>query len=385
MPEEEAPAKEEAAPKAEAVPEAEPVQLIYLSRDSASTTEKVRTYFDRYEAETENVTVELQNLPSVNEALTKLKVAAAAGVPIDFLRCSWGSYLDLAEADVLQPLDDFFKRDGLVTTEVFLPATLTQWLDKGVLWGMPASGNCDALLINKQLLDVAGLERPPIDPSDASWTMDSFLEYAQAMTQGTEQFGHTGGVSAFNVSGIATGTYFGHFCWNEEEKRGNMDHPEFIDALQYWYDLREKHHVVPTAEESASLRGELHIWLTGKIGMHISNGYRPPAEFEVVGAALPYTGVAPNKSGRAWYPAILMGSGPKVDHAWNAMKWMISGENSVEYTLAMGHTISPVAAVSTLPAEQLKIDFGYDSVAHCQSIGIQRPGRLGLAALHDVG
>jgi ABC-type glycerol-3-phosphate transport system substrate-binding protein len=378
MPEEEAPAKEEAAPKAEAVPEAEPVQLIYLSRDSASTTEKVRTYFDRYEAETENVTVELQNLPSVNEALTKLKVAAAAGVPIDFLRCSWGSYLDLAEADVLQPLDDFFKRDGLVTTEVFLPATLTQWLDKGVLWGMPASGNCDALLINKQLLDVAGLERPPIDPSDASWTMDSFLEYAQAMTQGTEQFGHTGGVSAFNVSGIATGTYFGHFCWNEEEKRGNMDHPEFIDALQYWYDLREKHHVVPTAEESASLRGELHIWLTGKIGMHISNGYRPPAEFEVVGAALPYTGVAPNKSGRAWYPAILMGSGPKVDHAWNAMKWMISGENSVEYTLAMGHTISPVAAVSTLPAEQLKIDFGYDSVAHANQSAYSGPAGWGL-------
>ncbi len=378
MTEEAAPAKEAEAPKAEAVPEAEPVQLIYLSRDSASTTEKVRTYFDRYEAETENVTVELQNLPSVNEALTKLKVAAAAGVPIDFLRCSWGSYLDLAEADVLQPLDDFFKRDGLVTTEVFLPATLTQWLDKGVLWGMPASGNCDALLINKQLLDVAGLERPPIDPSDASWTMDSFLEYAQAMTQGTEQFGHTGGVSAFNVSGIATGTYFGHFCWNEEEKRGNMDHPEFIDALQYWYDLREKHHVVPTAEESASLRGELHIWLTGKIGMHISNGYRPPAEFEVVGAALPYTGVAPNKSGRAWYPAILMGSGPKVDHAWNAMKWMISGENSVEYTLAMGHTISPVAAVSTLPAEQLKIDFGYDSVAHANQSAYSGPAGWGL-------
>ena len=174
MTEEAAPAKEAEAPKAEAAPEAEPVQLIYLSRDSASTTEKVRIFFDRYEAETENVTVELQNLPSVNEALTKLKVAAAAGVPIDFLRCSWGSYLDLAEADVLQPLDDFFKRDGLVTTEVFLPATLTQWLDKGVLWGMPASGNCDALLINKQLLDVAGLERPPIDPSDASWTMDKF-------------------------------------------------------------------------------------------------------------------------------------------------------------------------------------------------------------------
>ena len=218
MPEEEAPAKEAEAPKAEAAPEAEPVQLIYLSRDSASTTEKVRAYFDTYEAETPNVKIELQNLPSVNEAETKLRVAAAAGVPIDFLRCSWGSYLDLAEAEVLSPLNDYFKRDGLSATEIFLPATLTQWLDKGVLWGMPASGNCDALLMNKQLLDTAGLEAPSVDPSDASWTMDKFLDYAQAMTQGDEQFGHTGGVSAFNVSGIATGTYFGEFCWNEEEK-----------------------------------------------------------------------------------------------------------------------------------------------------------------------
>ncbi len=374
--EEMAPAEE--AQEAEAAPEAETVELIYLSRDSASTTEKVRVFFDRYEEETPGVTVELQNLPSVNEALTKLRVAAAAGVPIDFLRCSWGSYLDLVEAEVLQPLDDFFKRDGLVTTEVFLSATLTQWLDQGVLWGMPASGNCDALLINKQLLDNAGLEPPPIDPADASWTMDSFLEYAQAMTLGNEQFGHTGGVSAFNVSGIATGTYFGEFCWSEAEKRGNMDHPVFIDALQYWYDLREKHRVVPNADEAATIGGEQHIWLSGKIGMHISNGYRPPAEFEVIGAALPYTGEAPNKSGRAWYPAILMGSGHKVDHAWAAMKWMISGENSVEYTLAMGHTISPVAAVSTLPAEQLKIDFGYDSVAHANQSAYSGPAGWGL-------
>ena len=403
MTEEAAPAKEAEAPKAEAAPEAEPVQLIYLSRDSASTTEKVRAYFDTYEAETPNVKIELQNLPSVNEAETKLRVAAAAGVPIDFLRCSWGSYLDLAEAEVLSPLNDYFKRDGLSATEIFLPATLTQWLDKGVLWGMPASGNCDALLMNKQLLDTAGLEAPSVDPSDASWTMDKFLDYAQAMTQGNEQFGHTGGVSAFNVSGIATGTYFGQFCWNEEEKRGNMDHPEFIDALQYWYDLREKHHVVPTAEESASLRGEQHIWQTGKVGFHITNGYKPAVEFEVIGAALPYTGEAPNTSGRAWYPAILMGVGDKVEHAWNVMprrgslhatrrKWMMSGENSVGYTLAVNHTISPVAAVSTLPAERLKAEtragrsyqlrgydgrICYDSVAHANQSGYSGPDPAG--------
>ena len=223
MPAEEMPAEQEEEAQAEMAPKDEPVQLIYLSRDSASTTEKVRAYFDTYEAETPNVTIDLQNLASVAEAETKLRVAAAAGVPIDFLRCSWGSYLDLAEAEVLSPLDDFFKRDGLVATEIFLAATLTQWLDKGVLWGMPASGNCDALLMNKQLLDTAGLDAPSADPADASWTMDKFLEYGRVMTQGDEQFGHTGGVSAFNVSGIATGTYFGEFCWNEEEKRGNMD------------------------------------------------------------------------------------------------------------------------------------------------------------------
>ena len=378
MPAEEMPAEQEEETQAEMAPKDEPVQLIYLSRDSASTTEKVRAYFDTYEAETPNVTIDLQNLASVAEAETKLRVAAAAGVPIDFLRCSWGSYLDLAEAEVLSPLDDFFKRDGLVATEIFLAATLTQWLDKGVLWGMPASGNCDALLMNKQLLDTAGLDAPSADPADASWTMDKFLEYGRAMTQGDEQFGHTGGVSAFNVSGIATGTYFGEFCWNEEEKRGNMDSPVFIEALQYWYDLREKHNVVPNADQSAALRGEQHIWQTGKVGFHITNGYKPAVEFEVIGAALPYTGDPPNKSGRAWYPAILMGVGEKVDHAWNVMKWMMSGENSVGYTLAVNHTISPVAAVSTLPAERLKEETGYDSVAHANQSAYSGPAGWGL-------
>ncbi|MDE2816493.1 MAG: hypothetical protein OXK81_07310, partial [Chloroflexota bacterium] len=49
MPAEEMPAKQEEEAKAEMAPKEEPVQLIYLSRDSASTTEKVRAYFDTYE------------------------------------------------------------------------------------------------------------------------------------------------------------------------------------------------------------------------------------------------------------------------------------------------------------------------------------------------
>ena len=176
MPAEEMPAEKEEETQAEMAPKEEPVQLIYLSRDSASTTEKVRAYFDTYEAETPNVTIDLQNLPSVAEAETKLRVAAAAGVPIDFLRCSWGSYLDLAEAEVLSPLDEFFqaRRVGSHGDLLGRHADPVGWT-RACLWGMPASGNCDALLMNKQLLDTAGLDAPSVDPADASWTMDKFL------------------------------------------------------------------------------------------------------------------------------------------------------------------------------------------------------------------
>ena len=73
-----------------------------------------------------------------------------------------------------------------------------------------------------------------------------------------------------------------------------------------------------------------------------------------------------------------MGVGEKVDHAWNVMKWMMSGENSVGYTLAVNHTISPVAAVSTLPAERLKEETGYDSVAHANQSAYSGPAGWGL-------
>ena len=92
-----APMEEKAAPeeKTEAAPApAEEVQLTYLSRDSDSATLKVRALFDKYEAANPNITIAIQNMSSGDEAKTKLLVQAASGVPIDFLRTSWGSFAE---------------------------------------------------------------------------------------------------------------------------------------------------------------------------------------------------------------------------------------------------------------------------------------------------
>ena len=379
-----APTEEMAAPeeKAEAAPEpAEDVQLTYLSRDSDSATLKVRALFDKYEAENPNITITIQNMSSGDEAKTKLLVQAASGVPIDFLRTSWGSFADLIEGEILSPLDDFFKADGLVPSEHFLPNSLTHWTVDGLLYGWPGSGNCDAVLLNKTILDTAGLEPPPIDPTDASWNMDTFLEYARAMTQGNEQFGHNGGVSASDGRrGFMRGAYFGQIAWDNEQKIGLMDRPKFIEGLAYWVDLKLKHRVVPSPEDveglGAANTGGRAIWETGKVGMNITNGYRQ-VEFEAIGATLPFSADA-NISGRSWFPAILVGFSLNPDETWAVNRWMMEPEPNTEFTLAMGHTISAVRTAVNMPAEQLKETVGFDAIAHATQAAFSPPANYGM-------
>ena len=379
-----APMEEKAAPeeKAEAAPApAEEVQLTYLSRDSDSATLKVRALFDKYEAANPNITIAIQNMSSGDEAKTKLLVQAASGVPIDFLRTSWGSFADLIEGEILSPLDDFFKADGLVPSEHFLPNSLTHWTVDGLLYGWPGSGNCDAVLLNKTILDKAGLEPPPIDPTDASWNMDKFLEYARAMTQGNEQFGHNGGVSASDGRrGHQRGAYFGQIAWDYERNVAVMDHPKFIEGLAYWVDLKLKHRVVPSAEEADSLgatnTGRRAIWETGKVGMNITNGYRQ-VPFEAIGATLPFSADV-NISGRSWFPAILIGFSLHPDETWAVNRWMMEPEPNTEFTLAMGHTISAVQTAVNMPAEQLKATLGFDAIAHAEQVKFSPPSSYGM-------
>ncbi len=386
-----APMEEKSAPEeeAEAAPApAEDVELTYLSRDSDSATLKVRALFDKFEAANPNITITIQNMSSGDEAKTKLLVQAASGVPIDFLRTSWGSFADLIEGEILSPLDDFFKADGLVPAEHFLPNSLTHWTVGGVLYGWPGSGNCDAVLLNKTMLDKAGLEPPPIDPTDASWNMDTFLEYARAMTQGNEQFGHNGGVSASDgTRGHQRGAYFGQISWDAERQVATMDHPKFIEGLAYWVDLKLKHRVVPSAEEADSLgaanTGRRAIWETGKVGMNITNGYRQ-VPFEAIGATLPFSAEV-NISGRSWFPAILIGFSLNPDETWQVNRWMMEPEPNTEFTLAMGHTISAVQTAVNMPAEQLKETVGFDAIAHAEQAKFSPPASYGMNAYPTWG
>ena len=201
--------------------------------------------------------------------------------------------------------------------------------------------------------------------------MEKFLEYARAMTQGNEQFGHNGGVSASDGRrGHQRGAYFGQIAWDYERNVAVMDHPKFIEGLAYWVDLKLKHRVVPSAEEADSLgaanTGRRAIWETGKVGMNITNGYRQ-VPFEAIGATLPFSADV-NISGRSWFPAILIGFSLNPDETWAVNRWMMEPEPNTEFTLAMGHTISAVQTAVNMPAEQLKATIGFDAIAHAEQV-----------------
>src|SRR5439155_12046031 len=93
---------------------------------------------------------------------------------------------------------------------------------------------------------------PPVNPEDKDWTMEKFLDYAQKLTRGREQFG-SGGALALDF--WTAGTYFGQAPWDDAAKKALMNTPGYIKGLQYGLDLRDKFRLVPTSDEDDNLMG----------------------------------------------------------------------------------------------------------------------------------
>jgi multiple sugar transport system substrate-binding protein len=315
--------------------------------------------FQSFNQSRRDVAVEVAAGPggSWNDLRAKFVVQHAGGQPLDLTQNAWGTWTDMAEGGMFTELTPLFKRDR-IGFDLFLPVAVEAYTADGKTWGMPITLSADALAYNADLFDAAGLPYPPVNPEDKAWTMERFLEVAQKLTRGGEQFGFGGSSSGFGTAGVSDGTYFQQLAWDDKRKKCLMDTPNFQKGLQYWQDLEVKYHVQPTADESAALRGgsTANVFLTGKIGMQVILTIFPKetASFRWGLATLPSSGAGRNASARMWPSGLHVGRSPRAEQAWEVLKWLTRPENGGRFPLTAGHAASPLVKGGSDLAQQLR-------------------------------
>jgi len=349
-----APAKEapkeapkEAAPKpAEQPKAAQQVTIVYLNQNPQRREIETQV-FGGYSKVNPNVKLDIKPLESGQQARIQLPIFAAAGQPVGLVENSWGTWLHLAE------VTPYFQRDKIEADKMFVPQGLDFYSYQGKTWGVPISMSVDAWAYNKDLFDAAGVSYPPNDPEDKSWTMEKFLEVAQKLTKGEEQFGMGTSYNGFNVAGVTDGTYFGGWAWDAKAEKATMNTEHFRKGMNFWIDIVDKYRAMPTSQQLQKLTGGATgnpFFLTGKIGMwgiFVVTQEAVQAKFKWGLAAIPYSGEGKNHSGRHFTHGLHIGNTNYKDATWEFVKWLLQTENAVNYLQITGHAVSPI-----LPAQE---------------------------------
>ena len=193
----------------------------------------------------------------------KVLSMVSGGTPPDVMGTLRFTSTAWAAKGVTQPLDQYLSRGGFKEGDYF-PNAITPWRLNGKLYALPREVDVHTLWFNRQLFDQAGIK-----PPDETWTWDSLIANGQRLTKrdgGTPQF-------AFNIATnhkawVAFAQQNGSKLWDKEVLPTKLliNTQPVYDALQFIADLRNRHRVMPTAQETTDAGG--NIWPRGLLAMN---------------------------------------------------------------------------------------------------------------------
>lgn len=247
---------------------------------------------DAYEEQNPDVKVQIEYVTDGDsrEFLKKTDIMLMGGEPIDIIqipgvsdypvRAASGSYL---------PLDPFFEAEGKKPEDEFN----VLYRMNGEVYAMPAELKYGIVLINKDMLDEAGLPVP-----DLNWTWDDYREYAIKMTKGegaNKVYGSYFHTFADMLTYGVTSAQKGNRCVNADGSLA-FANPEFAKFLQFRYDLENVDKAsVPLSDIKALNMNYYDQFFNGKVAMvpmstftlpHIGNE-RYPHDFVTTFARIP--------------------------------------------------------------------------------------------------
>lgn len=201
------------------------------------------------------------------EYLQNLQTRIAGGNAPDVFYIPEEQLAAFADRNVIVPIDQLVQNAGIVLEE-FFPAHIERLRYKDQLWGLPRDGAPTAMFYNADAFDEAGIGYP-----DDTWTWDTYLQAAQALTQRDESGRAT-------RLGAARGEWV-NWVWQAGgdilDATGTtclLAQPEAVAGLQFVQDLVLTHRVAPSEEDLADQEeadmftaGRLATWFSSRGGL----------------------------------------------------------------------------------------------------------------------
>ncbi|MBI3970743.1 MAG: sugar ABC transporter substrate-binding protein [Chloroflexi bacterium] len=201
-------------------------------------------------------------LPS-GDFFEKVRIMLAGGSPVDVVWTSPVWIGALPKQGIVRDLSAFVSRDKTFDKSDFFPAALQSFEWDNKPHAMPCFLYYFCLFYNRDSFKAAGLK-----PPDTTWTWSTFLETATRLSSqrgGEERFGLVHSNDLNNL-----------LPWIRSHGGKVFDHPQYpkrtlmdakaIEALQFMYDLRFKHRVVPTREQLGGL-SLARMFAAGRVAM----------------------------------------------------------------------------------------------------------------------
>ncbi|OUC06809.1 hypothetical protein RY27_18720 [Litorilinea aerophila] len=222
-----------------------------------------------------NVKVDHQPIPQ--DYTTKIQTLFAAGTPADVYRYlqEVTPIITVAEKNMHLQLDDYIARDNNDLSD-FRPDAVELYRWEGKTYALPRDYGNQNLFYNLDLLEEAGIEPPPADWEDKTFTFEVFLDMAQRLTKRsgdrTEQWGF---LVNRGQRPWASWLYCNGGALVHKDERGvatdcALTDEASVEALQFLQDLMYKYEVAPRPDLESELGG-FDLFATGRVGIMLTN------------------------------------------------------------------------------------------------------------------
>lgn len=183
------------------------------------------------EASVGNITTSSEYLSEGYE--DRLATQFAAGDPPDIIQVTGGHISSYAQRGGLL---DLATVEEHIDTSAITPSVLNADQVDGVTYAIPITTNASGILLNVDLLDEYGLERP----DDENWSWDDLFEYATSVNDATD--GEIWGLQQPSEDIRLLGIWarqLGHLDGLFTSTGVGLDTDTIASFLQYGYDLQE--------------------------------------------------------------------------------------------------------------------------------------------------
>jgi len=225
--------------------------------------------------------IKVRTLLSGPDALQHVSIYCAGGKCPDVLMAWEFTYSGLAERGVLLDLNTMLAHDKMFATELkadSVPSLYETFTYNGGQYAFPEQWSGNYLFYNKTLFAEAGVHPPPGRWNEA-WSFDEFLDAAKALTKRDRsdrvtQWGFVDTWAPYYSAllfGMNNGVPWSNPRMNPTHL--NFDDAAFIEGIQFYADLANRHGVAPTASEAQSM-ATTDLFTSGHAAMALGGHWR---------------------------------------------------------------------------------------------------------------